>query len=90
VRTVMTESAREFVTPLSLGVLTEDHAYGDMFDLKEEREKGHIQHSREADLIVASRRPRTCSPKMARSSAMRPNPGIWDTNVGHAQRFVEF
>ncbi|AUW59806.1 bifunctional phosphopantothenoylcysteine decarboxylase/phosphopantothenate--cysteine ligase CoaBC [Sphingobium sp. SCG-1] len=52
VRAVMTESAKEFVTPLSLGVLTEDHVYGNMFDLKEESEIGHIQLSREADLIV--------------------------------------
>jgi len=54
VRAVMTESAAAFVTPLSLGVLTEDHVYGDMFDLKEEREIGHIQLSREADLIVVA------------------------------------
>jgi phosphopantothenoylcysteine decarboxylase/phosphopantothenate--cysteine ligase len=54
VRAVMTQSAKEFVTPLSLGVLTEDHVYGDMFDLKEEREIGHIQLSREADLIVVA------------------------------------
>jgi phosphopantothenoylcysteine decarboxylase / phosphopantothenate---cysteine ligase len=52
VRAVMTASATEFVTPLSLGVMTEDHVYGDMFDLKEEREIGHIQLSRQADLIV--------------------------------------
>ncbi len=52
VRAVMTDSAKQFVTPLSLGVLTEDHVYGDMFDLKEEREIGHIQLSRQADLIV--------------------------------------
>ena len=52
VRAVMTKSAAEFVTPLSLGVMTEDHVYGDMFDLKEEREIGHIQLSRQADLIV--------------------------------------
>lgn len=52
VRAVMTDSAAEFVTPLSLGVMTEDHVYGDMFDLKEEREIGHIQLSRQADLIV--------------------------------------
>ncbi|CAH0351994.1 MAG: bifunctional phosphopantothenoylcysteine decarboxylase/phosphopantothenate--cysteine ligase CoaBC [Sphingobium sp.] len=52
VRAVMTESAREFVTPLSLGVLTGDQVYGNMFDLKEESEIGHIQLSREADLIV--------------------------------------
>ena len=52
VRAVMTKSAVEFVTPLSLGVMTEDQVYGDMFDLKEEREIGHIQLSRQADLVV--------------------------------------
>ena len=52
VRAVMTKSAVEFVTPLSLGVMTEDTVYGAMFDLKEEREIGHIQLSRQADLIV--------------------------------------
>jgi phosphopantothenoylcysteine decarboxylase/phosphopantothenate--cysteine ligase len=52
VRAVMTDSATEFVTPLSMGVITEDQVYGDMFDLKEEREIGHIQLSRQADLIV--------------------------------------
>ncbi len=52
VRAVMTDSAQQFVTPLSLGVMTEDHVYGSMFDLKEEREIGHIQLSRQADLIV--------------------------------------
>ena len=52
VRAVMTQSATEFVTSLSMGVMTEDQVYGDMFDLKEEREIGHIQLSRQADLIV--------------------------------------
>ncbi len=52
VRAVITKSATEFVTPLSLGVMTEDQVYGDMFDLKEEREIGHIQLSRQADMVV--------------------------------------
>lgn len=52
VRAVMTQSATEFVTPLSMAVMTEDQVYGHMFDLKEEREIGHIQLSRQADLIV--------------------------------------
>src|SRR3546814_6534941 len=56
VRAVLTESAQKLVTPLSLGVLTEDHVYGDMFDLKEEREIGHIQLSRQADLVVVAPR----------------------------------
>ena len=52
VRAVMTQSATEFVTPLSMSVLTEDQVYGHMFDLKEESEIGHIQLSRQADLVV--------------------------------------
>ncbi|HEX7876748.1 MAG TPA: bifunctional phosphopantothenoylcysteine decarboxylase/phosphopantothenate--cysteine ligase CoaBC [Sphingobium sp.] len=54
VRAVLTAAAEKFVTPLSMGVLTEDHVYGDMFDLKEEREIGHIQLSRQADLVVVA------------------------------------
>lgn len=54
VRAVMTQSAGRFVTPLALGTLTEDHVYTDMFDLKAEREIGHIQLSREADLLVVA------------------------------------
>ena len=42
VRAVLTKGGAEFVTPLSLGALTEDHVYSDMFDLKDEREIGHI------------------------------------------------
>ncbi|MDQ4420617.1 bifunctional phosphopantothenoylcysteine decarboxylase/phosphopantothenate--cysteine ligase CoaBC [Sphingobium sp. DEHP117] len=52
VRAVLTKAGAEFVTPLSLGALTEDHVYSDMFDLKDEREIGHIQLSRQADLVV--------------------------------------
>jgi len=54
VRAVVTQAAKQFVTPLSLGVLTEDHVYDDLFDLKVEREIGHIQLSREADLVVVA------------------------------------
>ena len=52
VRAVMTKNAAEFVTPLSLSVMTEDHVYSDLFNLKDEAEIGHIQLSRQADLIV--------------------------------------
>jgi phosphopantothenoylcysteine decarboxylase/phosphopantothenate--cysteine ligase len=37
---------------LSMSVMTEDQVYGHMFDLKEESEIGHIQLSRQADLVV--------------------------------------
>ncbi|MGB7404987.1 MAG: bifunctional phosphopantothenoylcysteine decarboxylase/phosphopantothenate--cysteine ligase CoaBC, partial [Pacificimonas sp.] len=52
VRAVMTESAKSFVTPLSVGVLTKDRVFGNMLDATEESEIGHIQLSRDADLIV--------------------------------------
>ncbi|HKY83084.1 MAG TPA: bifunctional phosphopantothenoylcysteine decarboxylase/phosphopantothenate--cysteine ligase CoaBC [Sphingobium sp.] len=54
VRAVLTESAAQFVTPLSLGVLTEDQVFEQLFDLKEEREIGHIQLSRQAELVVVA------------------------------------
>lgn len=69
VRAVLTESAANFVTPLSLGVLTEDHVYGDMFDLKEEREIGHIQLSRQADLVVVAPATANILAKMANGIA---------------------
>ena len=52
VRAVLTESGAEFVTPLSLQALTEDKVYRDLFSLTDESEMGHIQLSRDADLLV--------------------------------------
>ncbi|MEJ7933065.1 bifunctional phosphopantothenoylcysteine decarboxylase/phosphopantothenate--cysteine ligase CoaBC [Sphingobium sp. AN558] len=69
VRAVLTESAEKFVTPLSLGVLTEDHVFGQLFDLKEEREIGHIQLSRQADLIVIAPATANILAKMANGIA---------------------
>ena len=54
VRVVMTKAATEFVTPLSVGALTNDRVFTDLFDLNDEREIGHIKLSREADLIVVA------------------------------------
>ena len=52
VRCVMTRAAQQFVTPLSLGALSNERVLTDLFDLDDEREIGHIRLSREADLIV--------------------------------------
>ncbi len=52
VRCVLTEAGAKFVTPLSLQALTEDKVYSDMFSLTDESEMGHIQLSRDADLLV--------------------------------------
>lgn len=54
VRAVMTKAAAEFVTPLSVGALTGDRVFADLFSLDDEREIGHIRLSREADLIVVA------------------------------------
>jgi phosphopantothenoylcysteine decarboxylase / phosphopantothenate---cysteine ligase len=54
VRCVLTESATEFVTPLSVSALSEDKVYGDLFSLTDEAEMGHIQLSRDADLVVVA------------------------------------
>ena len=54
VRCVMTEAARQFVTPLSVAALSEDKVYGDLWSLTDESEMGHIRLSREADLIIVA------------------------------------
>lgn len=54
VRAVMTKAAQEFVTPLSVGALSSDRVFIDLFDLDDERDIGHIRLSREADLIVVA------------------------------------
>lgn len=54
VRTVMTKAAQKFVTPLSVGALSNERVLTDLFDLDEEREIGHIRLSREAELIVVA------------------------------------
>jgi phosphopantothenoylcysteine decarboxylase/phosphopantothenate--cysteine ligase len=54
VRCVLTEAGARFVTPLSLQALSEDKVYGDMFSLTDESEMGHIQLSRDADLLVVA------------------------------------
>ncbi len=54
VRCVLTESGAKFVTPLSLQALSEDRVYSDMFSLTDESEMGHIQLSRDADLLVVA------------------------------------
>ena len=54
VRCVLTASATEFVTPLSVAALSAQPVYQDLFSLKDESEMGHIQLSREADLVVVA------------------------------------
>jgi len=54
VRAVMTQAAHHFVTPLSVGALTNERVLTDLFDLDDEREIGHIRLARDNDLIVVA------------------------------------
>ena len=54
VRCVITRAGEQFVTPLTLAALSENKVYTNLFDLKDEVEMGHIQLSREADLVVVA------------------------------------
>ena len=54
VRAIMTQAAHQFVTPLSVSSLSGDKVYTDLFDLTDEAEMGHIELSRDADLLVVA------------------------------------
>jgi phosphopantothenoylcysteine decarboxylase/phosphopantothenate--cysteine ligase len=49
---VLTEGGSHFVTPMTLAALSESRVYTSLWDLKDEVEMGHIQLSRQADLVV--------------------------------------
>ncbi len=49
---VLTEGGAKFVTPMTLAALSENPVHTTLWDLKNEAEMGHIQLSREADLVV--------------------------------------
>ena len=52
VKTILTMSGKEFVTPLSITTLTKNKTFEDIFDKNSEAEIDHIALSRWADLIV--------------------------------------
>src|SRR5688500_10791061 len=49
---VLTDGGAQFVTPMSLAALSENPVHTSLWDLKDEVEIGHIQLSRQADLVV--------------------------------------
>ncbi|MGK6356498.1 bifunctional phosphopantothenoylcysteine decarboxylase/phosphopantothenate--cysteine ligase CoaBC [Sphingomonas sp. DT-207] len=51
---VLTEGGQHFVTAMTLAALSENQVYTTLWDLKDEAEMGHIQLSRQADLIVVA------------------------------------
>ncbi len=53
-RAILTKAGTEFVTPLSVASLTGDKVFTDLFSLTDEAEIGHIELSRDADLLVVA------------------------------------
>ena len=52
IKTILTKSAKEFVTPLSIASLSQGKVYEDLFNVENESEMDHISLSRWADVIV--------------------------------------
>ena len=54
VKTILTKSAKKFVTPLSVASLSQDKVYEDLFNAENEAEMDHISLSRWADVIIVA------------------------------------
>lgn len=69
IKTLLTKSAEEFVTPLSISALSKNKVYKNTFDLNEEMEMDHIALSRWADLILIAPATANIIEKIANGSA---------------------
>jgi phosphopantothenoylcysteine decarboxylase/phosphopantothenate--cysteine ligase len=65
VKAILTKSATEFVTPLTVSTLSGEPALTELFDLTREAEIGHIELSRDADLVVVAPATANLMAKMA-------------------------
>jgi len=54
VKTILTKSAKKFVTPLSVASLSQDKVYDDLFSPENEAEMDHISLSRWSDVILVA------------------------------------
>jgi len=54
VKTILTKSAKEFITPLSVASLSQEKVYDDLFNVENEAEMDHISLSRWSDLILVA------------------------------------
>ena len=69
IKTILTKSAKEFVTPLSISSLSQGKVYDDLFSLENEREMDHIALSRWADLILIEPATANTISKLAKGSS---------------------
>ncbi|MDC3008114.1 bifunctional phosphopantothenoylcysteine decarboxylase/phosphopantothenate--cysteine ligase CoaBC [Candidatus Pelagibacter sp.] len=54
IKTILTRSAKKFVTPLSIASLSQGKVYEDLFNIENELEMDHIALSRWADVIIVA------------------------------------
>ncbi|HWT62027.1 MAG TPA: bifunctional phosphopantothenoylcysteine decarboxylase/phosphopantothenate--cysteine ligase CoaBC [Ochrobactrum sp.] len=69
VRPLMTAAAQQFVTPLTVGAVSADHVFTDLFSREDEQDVGHIRLAREADLIIVAPATADLMAKMANGLA---------------------
>ncbi|GGF03067.1 bifunctional phosphopantothenoylcysteine decarboxylase/phosphopantothenate--cysteine ligase CoaBC [Stappia taiwanensis] len=69
VRAVMTEGACQFITPVSVGALTGERVFLNLFDRDEEQDVGHIRLAREADAVIVAPATADLMAKMANGLA---------------------
>lgn len=69
IKTILTKSAKEFVTPLSVASLSQGKVYDDMFNLENETEMNHIALSRWADIIIIAPATANTISKLAQGSS---------------------
>ena len=68
-RTILTKSSKEFVTPLSITSLSQGKVYDDLFSIENEGEMDHINLSRWADLILVVPATANTISKLAKGSS---------------------
>ena len=68
-RTILTKSSKEFVTPLSITSLSQGKVYDDLFSIENESEMDHINLSRWADLILVVPATANTISKLAKGSS---------------------
>lgn len=54
VRCVMSDAARQFVTPMAVGAISGEAVFTDIWDREAEQDIGHIRLARDADLVVVA------------------------------------
>ncbi len=69
VRCILTKAGHEFVTPLSVGALSGERAFTDLFDPQSEFDVGHIRLARDTDLVIVAPATADLIAKMANGHA---------------------